>query len=120
MTTHDSSVQANNLKHSKLRNFEGRYDPSKERLVCMGLMWRESCVARTGLRSIPEDKNKVDRPLSFVLGAKRMGHLIRQKQKIRKERSPMVVDRMACVVNHGPSNLSRRKYLFSLSALEQS
>lgn len=38
-----------------------------------------------------------------------MGHLVRQKQKMRNEVSPMVVDRIACVVNHGPSNLSREK-----------
>lgn len=48
--THDSSIQAKNLKHSKLRDFKGMNDPSKERLVCMGFMWRESCVARADLR----------------------------------------------------------------------
>lgn len=49
----------------------------------------------------------MDRPLSLVLGGKRIGHLIRQKQKTSKEMSLMVVDRMVCVVNHGPSNLSK-------------
>lgn len=53
-----------------------------------------------------EKKSEGDGPLSLVLGANRMGHLVRQKLKTRNEISPMVVDRIACVVNHGPSNLS--------------
>jgi hypothetical protein len=45
-------------------------------------------------------------PFNLVLGAKRMGHLVLQYEKRRKEKIPIDDDKTSCVCSHGPEYLS--------------
>ena len=74
--TYHSSIEPDNLQYRELGDADGRKDPAEEGLFGMGFMWRESWSKDWfvyGYRGIYEDT-----PLSFVRGAKRSGHLVRQ------------------------------------------